>query len=400
MKIAYVCADHGIPLFGNKGASVHIQELVKSFAELGHEVRVTAARLGQSDLILPAVSEKVRAGPESSTGEGAEAGDDDRLTKEKRFNSIGEATERHLTALHEEWPFELIYERYSLWSAAGPRAAKKIGTPCIVEVNSPLLLEQARFRKLAMPDQAARIEAEVFSTADTVVAVSQEVANYVCSRGGSTAATRVIPNGVDLRRYRDGRHVKASNETGESFVIGFVGSLKAWHGIEVLLDAFKLVRNECTDAHLLLVGDGPMKNYIDGFVRGAGLEDNVTMTGWVAHDQIPSFLRGMSVASAPYPKFDNFYFSPLKVFEYLASGLPVVASNIGQVASIIEDGRTGLITEPGNAADLAEKLLRLRYEPSLRNSLGDAAKGEACKYTWDGNARTIVSIANDLRMAS
>src|SRR5262249_33094814 len=114
-----------------------------------------------------------------------------------------------------------------------------------------------------------------------------------------------------------------------------------------------------------------------------GLGASVRLTGAVSHDEVPSLLAAMDVAAAPYPRLENFYFSPLKVFEYMAAGLAIVASRTGQVAKIIEDGVTGLLYEPGVRLAMRGGLDPLRIEPYLRIALGRAARAEILRgHTW------------------
>ena len=97
----------------------------------------------------------------------------------------------------------------------------------------------------------------------------------------------------------------------------------------------------------------------------------------------------MDVAIAPYPALEDFYFSPLKVFEYMASGRAVVASRIGQVAEVVVDGVTGLLYEPGDRAGLVNSIQRLQKDAVLRNELGRRAS--ACSVrTWSQNAAQII----------
>jgi glycosyltransferase involved in cell wall biosynthesis len=104
----------------------------------------------------------------------------------------------------------------------------------------------------------------------------------------------------------------------------------------------------------------------------------------------------MDVAVAPYPPQPNFYFSPLKVYEYMAAGLPVVASRIGQLAELIHDGIDGLLCPPGDAMSLARALEQLQQAPQLRASLGLAARESVLhNYTWHAVAQRIFQLSDD-----
>lgn len=400
MRIAYVTADHGIPVFGDKGASIHIQELVRALGNLGHEVVVLAARVGGDERPLGERVIKIRALSELA---GKTASDDAatrRLAKERYYIEIAGAVERELHALHAVGGFDLIYERYSLWSAAGVRAARALAVPCVIEMNAPLVLEQRRYRQLVLTAEAEAIEREVLSDARSIAAVSTALRNYAIDNGADPAHVFVLPNGVDTERFHPSGPVASPMPEVDAPVIGFVGSLKPWHGLDTLLDALRTLRDRDVPAHLLIVGDGPLRAWIEGYVSGAGLTDRVTLTGWVGHDAVPSLVRSVDIAVAPYPPLDDFYFSPLKLYEYLAAGRAVVASAIGQVEQAIDDGRTGLLVPAGDPSGLANALERLCRDEPLRRSLGQAAFAAAQGFTWDANARRVIEIAQTLKHAA
>ena len=395
MRLVYVNADCGIPVFGDKGASVHIQEMVRAFTAIGCEAHLLTARLGSAPSDdLAALTETV-PGPERS---GTLTTRDE---KERHYLATAEHIEARLLDLHRTWPFDLIYERYSLWSAAGVRTARLLGLPCVVEVNAPLVEEQAAFRRLALEEAAKEIEAEVFAAADALTVVSTPLAGYVVDRGAEPARVRVIANAVDVDRFHPGvAPAVVPDIPDNAFVVGFVGSLKRWHGVDVLLEAFRRVKAVRAEAHLLVVGDGPKRGWIEGFVQGAQLTDAVTLTGWVDHGELAGLITRMDVATAPYPQSDNHYFSPLKLFEYMAAGRPIVASAIGQTADVVADGRTGMLVPPGDAAALADALIALHADPQMAARLAAGAADEGRRYDWKSNARVVLEMANGVRRAA
>src|SRR5206468_967242 len=137
----------------------------------------------------------------------------------------------------------------------------------------------------------------------------------------------------------------------EEFVVGFVGHMRPWHGLPLLVDAFELLHRERPNSRLLLVGDGPERQPTAAVLAARGLSDAVTFAGNVPHERVAAMLTSMDAAVAPYPAGD-FYFSPLKVFEYMAAGLPIAASAIGQLATLLRDQQTALLCPPGDAAAL------------------------------------------------
>ena len=179
-------------------------------------------------------------------------------------------------------------------------------------------------------------------------------------------------------------------------MVGFVGTLKPWHGLPVLADAFIQLHRLNPAARLLIVGDGPEREALSSSLAAHGLTDAVHFTGAVTPEEIPGWLASMHVAVAPYPALDNFYFSPLKLFEYLAAGLPTVASRIGQVMELLREGETGLLVTPGDATSLCSTLARLRADASLRAQLG--ANGRAYverHHTWDAAVARLLKLAKN-----
>jgi glycosyltransferase involved in cell wall biosynthesis len=128
-----------------------------------------------------------------------------------------------------------------------------------------------------------------------------------------------------------------------------------------------------------------------------GLTEVVHMSGAVSHQQVPDYLRAMDLAVAPYAPDADAYFSPVKLFEYMAMALPVVAARFGQVSEVIEHERTGWLYRPGDAFELAGLIGRLAPERELRRTVGIAARERVMQeYTWRHNARRVVAVAEDI----
>ncbi len=385
-RLAYVCADPGVPVFGSKGASVHVREMLRAFRRAGVTPDVYATSLGghpPADLAGLAV-ELVPIGS---------AGDAPR-----RERAAAEASARLAQRLTCR-QYDLVYERYSLWSHAPMEWARRAGATAILEVNAPLIEEQARHRTLVDRAGAERVAARAFVAADAVLAVSEGVAAWVRVVAPAVGAKlRVVPNGVDPARFTTRYGNGLDGSPSAPFVIGFVGTLKPWHGLETLIDAFVRVRDR-VPARLLIVGDGPERHAVEARLRASGLYEHASFTGAVDPDEVPTWLARMHVAVAPYPDLPGFYFSPLKLFEYMAAGLPVVASAVGQVPEIIADGVTGLLCPAGDPEALAAALLGIAYSPPLAADLGNAARREVeLRHSWDHIAARVLSLAPAMKL--
>jgi glycosyltransferase involved in cell wall biosynthesis len=170
--------------------------------------------------------------------------------------------------------------------------------------------------------------------------------------------------------------------------------LKPWQGLPILLRAFARLREADADARLLIVGDDMGRESIEADLARRGLRPAAHFTGAVDPGATPGLLAVMDVAVAPYPRHPNSYCSPLTVYEYMAAGLPVVASRLGQLDSLIEHGRTGLLCPPGDAGALADALIWLAYDSHLRARLGQAARAAVLRaHTWDLMVGRVLRIA-------
>ena len=379
MKIAYVCADLGIPVFGYKGCSIHVQEVVRAFLQHGAEVTLITPRLGGEPPPGLERAQLIRLPSGAFTD------------PEQREAHAQNLNEHIVKALAQAGPFDMVYERYSLWSFAAMEYANGQALPGILEVNAPLIEEQARHRRLINRGIAEQTAQRAFSAASALIAVSEEVANHLNTYPQTHGRVHVIGNGVNPARFQ----FTPPSQSSEAFTIGFVGTLKPWHGLENLIEAFVRVHHYHPGTRLLIVGDGPERNNLETTLRIHGLEHAVHFTGAVAPDQIPGLLTTMDVAVAPYPDSKDFYFSPLKVLEYMAAGLPVVASRIGQIASLIQDGRNGLLCPPGEPAALGRALEKLMADPALRRTLGNAARRTVVQaHSWHTVTQRILSLAD------
>jgi glycosyltransferase involved in cell wall biosynthesis len=381
MRVAYISADSGVPIFGCKGCSIHAQEIIRALLAHGADVHLFASNLGGKP--LPGL-EKVHTTKLPYKNE----------QTPERHERMSLAVNCDLRSmLKQSSPFDLIYERYSLWSFAGMEYARVTGVPGVLEVNSPLIEEQGKYRNLINRNDAECVAQKVFRDAKILLAVSNGVADYVYRFQNTRDRVHVVANGVNPDRFPENLVPSYPNEH-RAFTIGFVGSLKVWHGLIHLVEAFAAIHQRVPNSRLLIVGDGPEKKNLERELTTRNLGRAVHFTGAVAPDEVPGLLASMDIAVAPYPPQGHFYFSPLKVHEYMAAGLPVVASRIGQLAELITDGKNGILCPPGDAQALAAAMYRLSCDRKLCARLGRAARATVLPhYSWDQIVKRILRLA-------
>lgn len=384
MRIAYVSMDRGVPVFGTKGCSVHVQEVTRELLRRDHRVEMFTTRLG-GEPTCDLASLKVHKIRLNSSADRAEA--------EQAFIVANNSL---LKLLRSEGPFDLIYERYSLFSSAAMQYAQATRTPSVLEVNSPLIEEQARYRLLVHQGEAEEMTEQAIRSAGTVIAVSEQVASFARPYRAAGDEVFVVPNGVDIRRFENCQLPRPERAAG-GLTIGFVGTLKQWHGVADLVAAFGKLGGEHPSTRLLIVGDGPEREALAQQV--AALPDTIArrveFAGAVPPQQIPSLLARMDIAVAPYGQLTDFYFSPLKIYEYMAAGLPTVTSDVGELPELINEGVTGLIYPAGNIAALASSLSALMQSSELRCRLGLAALECVSQHcTWQNVVSRVFELAN------
>jgi glycosyltransferase involved in cell wall biosynthesis len=210
-----------------------------------------------------------------------------------------------------------------------------------------------------------------------------------------------VTNGVDPERFvtRNGERNGVRQRLGLDgrAVVAFVGTLKPWHDPGILVRALALLERRGTAPHVLVVGDGPERPRLEELAREEGLSARLTFTGAVAHDEVPAYLAAADIGVATFHADTGRYFSPLKLFEYQAAGLPVVAAELGEIPHCVRPGETGLLYPPGDAGALAEALAMLTADRDRAAALGRNGREHVVRHhTWTSNASAIADVTATL----
>lgn len=301
---------------------------------------------------------------------------------------------------------DIAFERIALYSNFVTMACKRLKLPYVLFFDADQILE---LDVAGEPlEGLLRLRAEKLlnynlKSADRIICVSQNAKNHlVQNRGVPSEKIIVLRNGVDINRfqpYPEERSIvrKALGIDGQPLLI-FVGNFYEWHDVQTLLDAFAQVIQIKGDVHLLLVGDGKKKNAMMKYAVSLNIEHAVRFAGLVPHLEVPKLVGAADIAVAPYKsKERELWLSPMKIFEYMASGTAIVASQVGQIDEIIQDNHNGLLFPQTDVASLTGALLRLLEDGGLRARLGQQARKDAMeKYSWDNYVQNLEQLLLDI----
>ncbi|RZL03742.1 MAG: glycosyltransferase [Rubrivivax sp.] len=305
---------------------------------------------------------------------------------------------RYLVA-HPDVSF--IYERYSLFMFAAVLIARMRGLPIILEVNDSSTVY--RVRPLFFLKMATFIERWVFTKASGLVFVSTVFRDRVQQAHGCELAPVIItPNAANIDKFSFTPETRAQARLKwgleDSVVCGYLGAFVPWHAIDQFVYQIADFLPQAPHLKLLLVGDGATFPEVEAFVKRKGLEKQVLLTGRVAHDDVPGLLAAMDMAVLPSA---GDYTSPVKLFEFMACGVPPVAPDFQPIREVLDEGRTGWMFPAGNlAAAVQEVLLKSRDAAQLKQ-VGVAARAYiAAERQWRHNVVQLAEFHLDLAKKS
>jgi glycosyltransferase involved in cell wall biosynthesis len=288
-------------------------------------------------------------------------------------------------------PAAALYERYAYFHVAGALAAAAAKVPLILEVNYTVDTSLVRARSRLLRPLGRAAEQFVLRRASLVVPVSTVLRDSLVKSGVPADRVMTVPNAADPERFNpsvSGEPVRARFGLGGARVIGFSGTFAPWHGVGRLIDAITSLLPEHPQAAALLIGDGPERLALEARVRQEGLSDRIRFVGRVGHDQLPDYIAAFDVAVMPD---SNEYGSPMKIYEYMAMGKPVVAPRLGPLEDGIIDGVTGILVPARDSPALRRALHELLSNQSRRISMGAKARAHVLeKHTWERNAERVL----------
>ncbi|MEZ5965812.1 MAG: glycosyltransferase family 4 protein [Planctomycetota bacterium] len=365
------------------GQAVHVREMIAALRQLGHEVEECA-------LVPKAEGRRPVAGRRGGLWQRLRL---PRVALETMEMAYSRSATQRLVAVGRRLRPHFVYERHALHCDAGLRAARGLGVPLLLEVNSPMCDEMAKLGSLRFPRRARATETRVLGGADRVLAVSGVLRQRLLQCGAAAERTLVVCNGAAVERFganaREGgvRLRRVLGLAPHAFVVGFVGYARPWHRLDVVLDALR--HDSLQHAHLWVVGEGPALPTLRAQAERDGLAQRLHLVGAVSAAEVPSHVCAFDAAVIAAI---NEYASPLKLFDYLAAGVPVIAPDQANLRELVDDGETAVLVPPGDTQALAVALGRVGGDPAFATRLGAAGrrKLQACDWTWQGAARRVV----------
>lgn len=310
---------------------------------------------------------------------------------------------RAAKALTGKEPIRFIYQRSALNSYAGIQLALKKQIPFILEYNGSEFWISKKWggRSLKACNISEKIERLTFEKADLITCVSSALMDQLVQCGVNRDKIIVTPNGVNPALYRpdipgDDIRNKLDLER-DKIVVGFIGTYGAWHGAEILAEAFALAVNRDinnSNLRMLWIGDGLRMPAVKAIVKAHGIQAHCRFAGVVPQREGPEYLAACDILVSPQiknPDGTPFFGSPTKLFEYMAMGKAIIASDLDQLAEVCEDGKTALLCKPGVPGEFTEAIVKLAADEGMRGELGKKARETVCeKYTWEIHTRKIV----------
>lgn len=389
-RVAYLLPDAGIGLWDSrKGSSIHARSMIRAFAAEGCDVDIYTMRAGKGK-------------PETGTFK-AHVVHQSGLTKWWL---------RHFVTGHPDAPNwliaigwllwqrdfyrharrgcrkrrpDLIYARSSWFAWPAAKLSRYFHVPMFLEVNAVFTIEKADRGELAFAGLTRRIEKGIYEAARKILPVSAEIKDQIVEYGIEPDKIVVTPNAVDLELFHP-----AEPQPNGRFTVGAVNSMRGYHGMETLLRAAKIARERIPNFKLLLIGGGQRLEEVKGFAASLDLGDTVEFTGIIDHQKVPKRLAECAVCAAPYEGEVNQYNCPMKLYEYMAMKIPIVASRWGDIPNIVTDGETGLLHAAADPQSLAEAIFKIHDDPEGARRRAEAAYALAEKHTWRATARRVL----------
>ncbi len=290
----------------------------------------------------------------------------------------------------------MVWEQHDFFPGIGYELSIKHNVPFIIYVHAPQVWESSKWgvKRPFWGGILEKMEAKSLKRADVVACVSEQVAGKLKEMGIPENKILVSPMAVDAHLFEnsDSENIVKQYNLQDKFIIGWTGSFRSFHGLDILLKVFKNVHQSVNSARLLLVGDGFEKERMMGLAEDLDISDYVIFTGRKSFVEIPNFVNSFDLAIVSARKASDFHYSPLKLREYLGAGIPTMAPFAGEIPIMFKDNVHLKLYNIGEIEDTAQKIVSLYKDKAQRDLL--AIKGKEFilnNGTWDVELENLSS---------
>lgn len=302
-------------------------------------------------------------------------------------------------------PPRVLYQRHGRFVLVGLLLSRWLHIPLVLEYQASEHWRAKNWDPGRFLELICRCEDLTISSSALVVVLSEVLKDEVLARGVASDRIIVNPAAVDPERFRPGcGGLGVRNQLGfppDAIVVGFVGTFSYYHGISVLQKAIeslllrRMGNGSLRQLRFLLIGDGELRADMQESLRRLESGSDVVFTGSLRHELIPSYLDACDLLVSPHvPMQDGqpFFGSPSKLFEYMAMGKAIIASNMDQIAEVLEHGKTAWLVQPGSDLELSNAVELLAGDLELRSLLAcNVRRAVVERYTWGHNAERFLS---------
>ena len=390
MKILYYSPHPNLHLEDQAGYGTHMREMIGALEELGHEVKFLIAGEQTMRPQASATSPKqpsrlkpiLKAIIPNIIWE---------TVKDFALVRLDRASGENLAELAANFQPDVIYQRSHYGMVSGVQVAREFGIHHVLEVNSPNVDERIRLSGQSLLAQNARKkDAWTFSHSDHVVVVSTFLAKNL--RIDQIAKNwSVTPNAI-----RKGQELESTLEVSRktlnietsAFLLGFVGSIFPWHGVDLIINAVHHLQQQGKNVHALIVGDGEIRGDLEENVRTLGLLKCVHFTGIVMHRDTFAYTRLCDALVMPR---SNTYGSPVKIFEYGLAGKPCIVPNTSPVKEVFKHAQDGWVVDANMEAIISAIESILDSPANAQKNADNWLQKVNAKHTWKANSSVALS---------
>lgn len=326
-----------------------------------------------------------------------------RNVKDYMSISVNDSFYKLIDSVMKDKKCQFIYQRCSINAYTGIRYALEHDIPFVLEYNSSEVWTSKQWggSKLKFIDFSEKVERLLLEKSDLITCVSKPLKQQLIEQGIEENKIIVTPNGVDVDKYNPtiyGKEIRDKYKISkEKIVIGFIGTFGKWHGAEVLTEAFaELVKEQeyREKVHLMLIGNGVQMPLVKKIVSDNNIGDLCTLTGSIPQAEGAWHLAACDILVSPTiknPDGTPFFGSPTKLFEYMAMGKAIIASDMDQMSEILTNGENAILCTPGNVHELTQGMIFLIDDSELRKRIGMSARKLVCeKYSWEKHTQHII----------